>query len=312
VNATPSGEGAVAVIVPSFNAGATLHVTVDSAKDEPGIAELVVVDDGSTDSASVVALAELQAENVRVIHQTNQGPSAATMSGLHATSAPYVMRLDADDLLEPGAVSALTAALDQAEDAAAAWGDVQTFGLTTFRIPTAPSLDPWLLTYTNCIPGAGCLMRRSAVLEAGGWQLRDGWEDWDLWLALVDRGWRGVYVPEVVFRYRRSVQGRHIGSIDKSQAHYEQLRRRHPSVFANRATNRRSSRAPRIVKLAVSLIEILPGLPRRARIQLCELVTHLFWNGGLRVTATMLWQAATWRFVAARDVGEHQRPRTDS
>lgn len=284
-----------AVIVPCFDAGATLRETVQSVTAESGVDELVIVDDGSTDPASLALLAEFEAEDVQVIRQSNQGPSAATMAGLRATSSPYVMRLDADDLLEPGAVGRLAAALERANDAAVAWGDVQTFGLTTFRIPAAPSLDPWLLTYTNCIPGAGCLLRRSAVEEVGGWQLRDGWEDWDLWLALLEKGWSGLYVPEVAFRYRRSVEGRHIGSVGESGAYYEELRRRHPAVFASRAANRRASKAPGVVKLAVSLIEAIPGLPRGVRVQLCELVTHLFWNGGLRVTATMLWQAARWR-----------------
>src|SRR4051794_25754108 len=101
-----------AVIVPCFNARATPPATVDSINRTAGVRELVVVDDGSTDAATQAALAELAREKVQVIHQSNQGPSAATMAGLCATSAPYVMRLDADDLLEPGAVGALAQALD--------------------------------------------------------------------------------------------------------------------------------------------------------------------------------------------------------
>ena len=82
------------------------------------------------------------------------------MTGLAATSAPYVMRFDADDVLEPGALTALAAALDARPEAVAAWGDVQTFGLTTFRIPGLRALDPWLVTYVNCITGSGNLIRR--------------------------------------------------------------------------------------------------------------------------------------------------------
>ena len=78
---------------------------------------------------------ELQEAGVSVIHQVNQGQAAAAMTGLHATSASYVMRFDSDDTLVPGAVAALADALDDAREAAAAWGDVQTFGLTNVRIP---------------------------------------------------------------------------------------------------------------------------------------------------------------------------------
>jgi glycosyltransferase involved in cell wall biosynthesis len=290
----------VAVIIPCFNDAATLRESVESVLNEGGNAELIVVDDGSTAAGCIALLEKLEQTGVDVLHQTNQGPSAATMAGLGATSAEYVMRLDADDLLEPGALASLAEALDRDPRAAVAWGDVQTFGLTTFRVPAAPSLDPWLLTYTNCIPGAGCLMRRSAVVDAGGWQLRDGWEDWDLWLALAGLGWKGVYVPRVAFRYRRDEQGRHAESLHDAAEHYADLRRRHEALFASRDENRRRSDAPRIVKLVVPLIEALPRVPRLARIQLCELVTHLFWNGGTRATAVMVRQAVAWRLAARR------------
>ena len=283
-----------AVIVPCFNDAKTLPEAVDSVRREPE-AELVVVDDGSTDPSCLTLLSELEAGGVNVIYQTNQGPSAASMTGLAATSAPYVMRLDADDVLEPQALTTLSQALDADPRVGIAWGDVQTFGLTTFRIPAPPSLDPWLLTFTNCVPGTGCLLRRSALVDGGGWQLRDGWEDWDLWLSLAERGWKGVHVADVAVRYRRDVGGRHLDSLSASETHYESLRARHQELFARRAELRRRSDAPRPVKLLVPLVESLPGLPRLARIQLCELVTRLFWGGGVRATAIMLRQAIVWR-----------------
>lgn len=302
-NVTPDSATAVlaAVVVPCFNDGETLLETVDSVRREPEDIELVVVDDGTTDVATVSVLAELEREGVRVLRQANQGPSAATMAGYDATSAPYVMRLDADDMLEPGALAALANALDTAPDAGAAWGDVRTFGLTTFTIPAVPALDPWLLTYVNCVPGAGCLLRRSAVLESGGWQLRHGFEDWDLWLALAERGWRGVYVPRVVFRYRRDEDGRHFGSLNAADAHYAELRRRHAELFSRRRENRRRSTAPRALKLVVPLVDVIPGVPRLARIQLAELCARLLWSGGVRATAVMLRQAFAWRAAARRE-----------
>ena len=299
-NSAETGARSIAVVVPCFNDGATLRETLDSVDRDGGRLELVVVDDGSTDGATLAILEQVEAEGVHVLRQPNQGPSAATMTGVRATTGDYVMRLDADDILEPGSLAALAKALDTTRDAAVAWGDVQTFGLTNFRIPSAPTLDPWLLTYTNCVPGAGCLFRRSALIEAGGWQLRDGWEDWDLWLAFAERGWKGVCVPCVAFRYRRDEKGRHMESLEEAGRNYADLRRRHERLFAERATNRRASPAPRAVKLAVPLIEALPGASRLRRIQLCELVTRLFWSGGFRATATMASQAAAWRFRAWR------------
>jgi glycosyltransferase involved in cell wall biosynthesis len=284
-----------AIVVTCFDDGETLPETVASIRNGAPSAELVIVDDGSTDPRTVEALSELEREGVRVVHQQNLGQAKAAMVGVEITTAPYVMRFDSDDLLEPGSIEVLADALDRTPEAAAAWGDVQTIGLTSFRIPGIPILDPWLVTYTNCTTGSGTLVRRSALEAAEGWQLREGFEDWDLWMALTERGYVGVYVPRVVFRYRRDRAGTLAGWLPRTQAHYDELRNRHPTLFAARRENRRHSNAPLALKLAVSAVEALPLLPRLTRIQLCELFTRLLWNGGLRSTARMAAQAVAIR-----------------
>jgi hypothetical protein len=206
------------------------------------------------------------------------------------------MRFDADDLLEPGAADTLADALDEAPEALAAWGDVRTFGLTKVTIPAVPTLDPWLVTYTNAITGAVALFRRDDFLAAGGWQLRDGFEDWDLWMALAERGGRGIHVPRVIFRYRRDRGGRFMDASKEAERFYDELRRRHVTLFERRSENRRLSPAPPLLKLGVLLAESFPGLPRLTRIQLCELFTRLTY-GGVRMVAPMVWQGAVIRLV---------------
>jgi glycosyltransferase involved in cell wall biosynthesis len=291
----------VAIIVTCFNDGETVGETVESIRVGSPDAELIVVDDGSTEDITLQVLLQLEEGGVRVIHQENRGPAAAGMAGVEATSSPYVMRFDADDILEPGAADALADALDAAPHAAAAWGDLQTFGATSFRIPSPPILDPWLITYTNCLPGPGALYRREALLAADGWQLRDGFEDWDLWMALAERGDSGVYVPRVIFRYRRDQRGRFAESLAPNAAqYYEDLRARHLPLFRERSHNRSKSPAPLLLKLSVELVEALPGLERLVRIQLCELLARLTY-GGMRMAIPIVWQAAALRVRTRRN-----------
>ena len=281
----------VAIVVTCFDDGDTLRETVASIRKGAPAAELVIVDDGSSEPQTLRVLSELQEEGIRVIHQENRGPAAAGMAGVEGTSAPYVMRFDSDDLLEPGAADALADALDATPRASAAWGDIQTFGLTSFRIPSVPVLDPWLITYTNCLPGPGALFRRQALLAAGGWQLRDGFEDWDLWMSLAERGYHGEYLQRVVFRYRRDQRGRFVEALAPHAAkYYDDLRARHEALFAMRRENRRRSLAPSPLKLGIQLVEALPGLPRLTRIQLCELFARLAFQR-IAMVAPMLWQA---------------------
>src|SRR5581483_6888045 len=173
------------------------------------------------------------------------------------TEAPYVFPLDADDAVAPGALAALADALDSSSDAALAWGDVEVWGDLDAILAGARSLDPWLLTYVNDVPVAS-LVRRSALLEAGGWCMGSGYEDWDLWLALAERGYSGVHVPRPTLRYRRR-SGRMLDDVTPQHgALYAKLRDRHPALFAARRSNRPRSSAPLRVKLGFPIVERLP------------------------------------------------------
>jgi len=246
----------VAVVVPCFNDGETLPATLASLSGEEKH-ELVVVDDGSDDEATLDTLSRLAAEGTTVVRRENGGLSQARMTGVEATDAPYVFPLDADDAVVPGALQVLADALDAAPEAALAWGDIEVWGELEAELAVARSLDPWLLTYLNDVPVAS-LVRRQALEETGGWSMGSGYEDWDLWLALAERGYSGVHVPRPTLRYRRR-SGRMLDDCTPEHGRlYANLRSRHPKVFAARRANLRRSTAPLRTKLAFPIVEALP------------------------------------------------------
>jgi glycosyltransferase involved in cell wall biosynthesis len=259
----PHKHPRVAVVIPCFDDGATVEEAVASAvaQDEP--VELVVIDDGSRDPATLEALARLETEGVLVMRQANAGVSAARMAGLAATSAPYVLPLDADDLLEPGVVAVLADQLDTDPQLAATWGWYQRFGDESTLQPTAPALDPWHISHQNELP-ATALLRRAALAETPGWRLRGDFEDWDLWMSLAEHGWRGVGIPRIVYRYRRAgTRGAHRAAARHGEI-VAKLRELHPRLFAARRRNWRTSSAPLALRLALPVIERLPiGHDRR-------------------------------------------------
>jgi glycosyltransferase involved in cell wall biosynthesis len=260
----------VAVIVPCFDDGLTLPETLASLKgQEPH--ELVVVDDGSTDPTTLRVLEELDRTGTAVVRRENGGLSAARMSGLAATTAPYVFPLDADDLLGDGALARLADALDADDDAMAAWGDVELFGSVELELRMPRSLDPWLFTYVNEVPGTS-LLRRTALEAVGGWRLAGGYEDWDLWLSFAERGYRGVYVPGRMIRYRQHGSRMNADAIMQHGVKHARLRELHPMLFSDRRHLRRASPESRHVKLLWPLIESLPFLSLWNRHRLCRLV----------------------------------------
>ena len=284
------GDITVGVVIPCFNDGATLDEAIGSARAQDVPVEITVVDDGSTDATTTAVLRRLEGEGVRVLYQANRGPAAARMAGLRATATPYVLPLDADDRLPPGALRVLRAALERHPRAAAAWGRERHFGSLDFEQPSVPSLDPWHVSYQNRLP-LSALYRRDVVMAVGGWQLEGGYEDWDLWMTLAEHGYQGIGVPELTSEYRVE-PGRRLS--DSSSRHAERrgrLRERHPRLYAQRRANRRSSPAPRALKLTLPAIDVLPLPPTPKRL-LAGAACYLAYGAG--------WPTVTARLRAHR------------
>ena len=262
----------VAVIVPCFDDGATLLETLESLSgEEPH--ELVVVDDGSTHAATLAVLQELARSGTYVVTQENQGLAGARMTGVRATTAPYVQPLDADDRLERGALTRLADALDANPGAAAAWGDEAIFGSFEVVVTAADRVDPWTIWYLDEIPGTA-MLRRSALEATGGWCFRDTYEDWDLWMTLAEHKLDGIRVPGVFLHYRRDPERMSAGGLTRHGELLEELRRRHPGLGAARRRNWLTSSAPLRMRLLFPLIEVLPGVSGRDKHRLRRFVAH--------------------------------------
>ena len=167
---------AVSVIVPVYNAAATLDRCVESvlAQAVPGGLELILVDDGSTDGSPALCDGWAQKDpRVRALHQPNGGPSAARNAGLEAARGAYIGFVDADDRLLPGAYAAFLPRME-AEDL-----DLLVFGLeraSGYREPVpdlaAPNLAglagrlEHLLVDTGILASPVNKLYRAACLQA--------------------------------------------------------------------------------------------------------------------------------------------------
>ncbi|MBA2347132.1 MAG: glycosyltransferase family 2 protein [Solirubrobacterales bacterium] len=278
---SPAASPAAAVVIPCFNDGATLEEAVDSVLSQHPTPEIVVVDDGSTDEATLRTIRGLGSRGITILRQPNGGTARARSTGLEHTRAPLVLSLDADDVLEPGALGHLIEVLDREPGAAAAWGGYQRFGDSTTVQRTAQTLDAWQITHQNDLP-ATALFRRTALEAVGGWTLADGYEDWDLWMSLAERGFSGVGLPGVIYRYRRHGQRRLQADAERNEELVERLRERHPELFASRRRNWRRSTAPLGTRLLLPLLGIVPLSGRRRRL-VAGAVTHLADGRGVRL-----------------------------
>lgn len=113
-------------IIPVYNCKAYLPACVQSIR-AAGVPdyEILLVDDGSTDGSGAVcdALAE-QYPQVRTVHQTNAGPSAARNCGIREAKGEYLLFFDADDTIDAAALGEVLA------DPRCTEVDLTIFGMT--------------------------------------------------------------------------------------------------------------------------------------------------------------------------------------
>lgn len=225
-----SANDDITVVIPCFNYGRFLVEAVESVlSQDEGAPRTIVVDDGSTDAATLSVLEGLPPE-VEVLRRENGGPAAARNSGAEASDTAYLLTLDADDKLAPGSLRRLRELHERDPSLGYAYGLIEFFGEWSGRM-RFPDYDPYRLLYRPII-GVTSLVRREAWEEIGGFDSRvRGYEDWDFYLGALERGWEGGRVPHPVLLYRR-----HRGSkldVDRSayRSGYRILRERHAGLY---------------------------------------------------------------------------------
>ena len=174
----------VSVVIPCYNAEPYLGEALRSVLNQTrSPAEVVVVDDGSTDGSRAVA--EQFGDRVRVLTERQGGASLARNHGVRHVSGEALMFFDADDVLGPTALEALTAGLATAPDAIAAcpWYRLDVVDGQWVRRPAScaprrPGQDPlsgWLTGWYH--PPCSVLWSRAAYEAAGPWDQRGGPND---------------------------------------------------------------------------------------------------------------------------------------
>lgn len=225
----------VTVVIPCYNGGADLPGAIESVEAQTWRDfEIVVVDDGSDDPETLRVLANL-GDRVRVVTQTNRGLPAARNAGMRAARGAFLLPLDCDDRLEPQFLEATLDVLEIRPTCAFAFTFMRLAGerqgvLRRFY-------NPFVQLFLNQIPYA-MLIRREAWERTGGYDeaMRDGYEDWEFNIRLVNSGFHGFSVPQPLLRY--TVRAGGMLESRASPRHAElwgDIQRRHPERYRVRA-----------------------------------------------------------------------------
>lgn len=205
---TPSQHPiAISLVIPTYNRGALIADTIDSAlAQHMPFAEIIVVDDGSTDDTAAV-LARF-GERITVIRVQNGGVQRARNAGVRAATTPWIALCDSDDLLSPDYCATLIRGLERDPACDAVYCNFVPFseradGPDKFSQAPAgffegarrdddmwrdiPDLYVRTVAYQPLFP-SGSLIRKSRYEEIGGYDPRFngvGAEDWEFTLRLI-------------------------------------------------------------------------------------------------------------------------------
>jgi glycosyltransferase involved in cell wall biosynthesis len=207
----------VSVIVPAYNAEPFIARTLRSALQQTyGALEIIIIDDGSTDSTRAVACAVAEGDKrVRIISVPNGGVANARNIGISEAAGELVAFLDADDLWHPTKIAHQVAALDEMKSAAAVYVlsrdiDIDDRVLTSGKPVVFNGYTFARHLYMKPIGnGSSLMVRRESALAVAGfessWAARGigGCEDLDFELKLAAR-YPIAAVPLYLVGYRLS------------------------------------------------------------------------------------------------------------
>jgi glycosyltransferase involved in cell wall biosynthesis len=200
----------VSVVMPVNNGEAWLAAAIDSVLAQTlADFELIVVDDGSTDtSPDIIAAASERDERIVMVRQPRQlGLVKALNAALAVARAPLLARLDADDMALPERLLHQVRCFDERSDLVllGSWAErIDVDGRRTGEV--RPETDPErlaaILQKRNPLVHSSVMMRTAMVEKLGGYREAFlGAEDFDLWLRLSEHG-VVANLPQTLVRYR--------------------------------------------------------------------------------------------------------------
>jgi glycosyltransferase involved in cell wall biosynthesis/radical SAM superfamily enzyme YgiQ (UPF0313 family)/Tfp pilus assembly protein PilF len=227
---------AVSIVIPCYKQAHYLPEAVRSVLAQTFTDwELIIVNDGSPDNTSEVANQWIKASpdrRISLVEQPNGGLPSARNAGFRAARGEYVLPLDADDKLKPNLLEKLVSILDQNPRVGFAYGHIQHFGAVDSEFPL-PDFDRDTLISEDNICCVCSLVRKSAWQQAGGYNeaMREGYEDWDFWIACVEKGWAGFCIHEPLFCYRKSAQSMLSAANQKRERLIATIICNHPKLY---------------------------------------------------------------------------------
>lgn len=181
----------ISIIVPAYNAEKTISACLDSIFNQAfKNFEVIVVNDGSIDNT--LKILDKYQNKIKIINQENRGAPVARNMGFEESRGEYVIFCDADIILKKEALEKMLKVLEINFNVSYVYPSFK-FGWKVFKLHEfdEEKLKKYPYIHTSA------LIRREYF--SGFDENLKKFQDWDLWLTMLEQGHKGKWIPEVLF-----------------------------------------------------------------------------------------------------------------
>lgn len=194
----------VSVVIPLYNQESFLEETINSILNSKyHYLEIIIVDDESTDKSAEIAtrLADSYSQ-IHFIQQKNAGPAAARNTAIRAAKGPYILPVDADDLISNDYITKAVEVMERRPEVKVVYCESEKFGAKQ---------GPWKLKpFSRQALAQGNMIFVSAMYRKADWEacggyaeeMTWGFEDWEFWISMLKDSGEVVKLPIIGFYYR--------------------------------------------------------------------------------------------------------------
>lgn len=200
----------ISVVIPCYNDGIYLpetiaHLRKQSLQDF----EIIIVNDGSTDEATLKVLNMFSLENITVLHKENGRMSSARNYGVNYAKGTFIAALDADDYFHLSFFEKAIRILNSDQNIAVVTSHIQMFGEFN-KVSKPRGGDENNFLFSNQCP-ACAMVRKSCWDEVSGYdeKMIYGYEDWEFYIRITQKGWSIHVIPEKLLFYRQTKKSTH-------------------------------------------------------------------------------------------------------
>lgn len=163
--------------------------------------EVIIVNDGSTDEATLKFLNQIDKTQFQIIHQQNKGLAGARNTGIAHAQGEYIFPLDSDDKIHAD-IGYFIQYIQNNKESDIIYGDFQIFG-SKAKYSKGREFHPYELFFISNRVSACSIYKKEIWHKVGGYdESFRTCEDWDFWCACAVAKAKFKYLPYANFHYR--------------------------------------------------------------------------------------------------------------